>query len=359
MPSNHRPSKHPVPVPGKVTVPGKVPVPMVEESDGKPSTKKILIISLVVLGLLLLLLLLLLLFAGKKGAGSGDRGTGTGTGLGVGDQEGDGTGIRDGVQDGGLQEGTQKDEEAGTQEDEKTGDQGDARNDHATVHQDGDKNSHDGTEPEGHALVLGEPDEQEIDNLPDLRDFQLPAPDEGGGMGDGAVVVRVFGVGGQGNKFMYVFDRSGSMSGRKLQEVKAELLRSLSVLNSKHRFNIIFYDHEFTVWKPGGKLIAASAPAKKEAGQFVQSIAAGGQTTHLPPLLEAITYKPDVIFFLTDGQSLQAGELDEICRKSGDISIHVIQYDDGSDGKSEILRQLALRNRGQYKYINVTASDAL
>jgi uncharacterized protein YegL len=181
----------------------------------------------------------------------------------------------------------------------------------------------------------------------------------GGDGGSGATTVRVFGVGGRGTKFMYVFDRSSSMTGQKLQEVKAELLKSLSALNRQHQFNIIFYDDHFDVWKPGGKLVAANASNKSAAEGFVKAIAAQGGTTHLPPLLEAIRYKPEVIFFLTDGQSLKQTELEEICRQSGKISINVIQYDDGSDGKSEILRQLASRNRGQYKYINVASPDAL
>ena len=106
-------------------------------------------------------------------------------------------------------------------------------------------------------------------------------------------------------------------------------------------------------------MVVATTSAKKEAERFVQTIAACGGTSHLQPLLEAIKYKPDVIFFLTDGQALTKVQLDEICQKSGDIYINVIQYDGGSDGRTEILRQLAYRNRGLYKYINVTTSDAL
>jgi len=106
-------------------------------------------------------------------------------------------------------------------------------------------------------------------------------------------------------------------------------------------------------------LVVANTSNKRDAEKFVQGMVGGGGTEHLRPLLAAIRHKPEVIFFLTDGQSLQPTELEEVCRKSGNISINVIQFDDGNDGQSEILRQLALRNRGRYKYINVATTDSL
>jgi len=182
---------------------------------------------------------------------------------------------------------------------------------------------------------------------------------DGGGGGDRGVVTRFFGVRGYGTKFVWVIDRSGSMYGSKLSQVIKEVLQSLSDLNDKCQFNIIIYDDRFDVWRPGGKLMTADTANRKDAERFVQDITSRGGTEHRLPLLEAIKYKPEVIFFLTDGQSLKQTELEEICHASGNISINVIQFDDGYDGRSEILRQLALRNKGQYKYINVATSDAL
>ena len=368
MPSANLPPRRSMPVP----VPGTVPMPPIEES---PDNRKKLIAMAVALALLLLLLLLLLFFLGKKppangGGGQGAAGIGAGAGeqSGVGDSGGAGAGI------GG---------QAGRSNEDTASGNGNADQSGAAIEP--DENAEEsqpesptdddimipGTSVESESIEPQGAELREDLSTTDLVAMKVildeqqvagpthspPAPTSSGSGGGGGVTVRVFGVGGHGNKFMYVFDRSGSMSGQKLEEVKKELLRSFSVLNNRHQFNIIFYDNRYDAWKP--RLTAATPQVKREAEQFVRGISAGGGTEHLAPLLEAIKHKPDVIFFLTDGQSLTQAQLDEICQKSGDICINVIQYDDGRDGRSEILRQLALRNRGRYRYINVATADAL
>jgi hypothetical protein len=70
----------------------------------------------------------------------------------------------------------------------------------------------------------------------------------------------------------------------------------------------------------------------------------------------AIDYKPDVIFFLTDGEFTL--DLDNICSKNKKIHINVIQF--GSGGHpSVLLQELAQRTNGDYKYINVNNLDTL
>ena len=73
------------------------------------------------------------------------------------------------------------------------------------------------------------------------------APPEGG-----KARTSLFGVVGEGYKFVYVLDRSGSMDGKPLRAVKEELIRSLSTLGSVHQFQIIFYNHQPTLLNPTG-----------------------------------------------------------------------------------------------------------
>ena len=66
------------------------------------------------------------------------------------------------------------------------------------------------------------------------------APREGG-----KARTSLFGVVGEGYKFVYVFDRSGSMGGSgrdSLRAIKAELPESLKNLDTVHQFQIIFYN---------------------------------------------------------------------------------------------------------------------
>ena len=68
----------------------------------------------------------------------------------------------------------------------------------------------------------------------------------------GEINGQVFGLAAQGNRFAYVFDRSGSMGGpgkNLLHAAKAELLRSLDLLGDLQQFQIIFYNESPTIMR--------------------------------------------------------------------------------------------------------------
>ena len=78
--------------------------------------------------------------------------------------------------------------------------------------------------------------------------------------------------------------------------------------------------------------------------------------------MEAINHRPDVIFFLTDGErqdDLTPLQLSNIERANSRIGqgaqINVIQFGSGgfTDSLSVSLQQLADQNRGMLRYINV------
>ena len=71
---------------------------------------------------------------------------------------------------------------------------------------------------------------------------------------------------------------------------------------------------------------------KELAGHEVDRITADRGTAHMPALLEAISLKPDVIYFLTDGDEpeLSPAQLAEIRRLAGSLTIHVIKFGDGT-----------------------------
>lgn len=184
----------------------------------------------------------------------------------------------------------------------------------------------------------------------------------GTNIGSGETTVQIFGTQGKGTKFMYVFDRSGSMEGTSIHKAKIELLRSLESLNEFHQFNILFYSSEWRLWRAGRKLVFATPAEKQNADQFVKGVFPGGNTQHFEPLMEAVAHRPDVIFFLTDGQeqdNLTADQLRKIeqanSRFGAGIQINVIQFGIGGiiDRPSAVLQQLADQNHGEYRYVNV------
>lgn len=178
---------------------------------------------------------------------------------------------------------------------------------------------------------------------------------------DSSKLLHVFDTAAKGNNFVFVFDKSNSMneySGIFLRAAKAELLRNISELsNSKCKFNIIFYNENLTQWNEKG-MIDATELNCKSATLFVQAEIAQGGTKHFEPLVTAMKQKPDVIFFLTDGDDNDAmtqNQLAEIKRmnKLNKIQINVIQFVARNSSPSDFLMQLAKENFGLYTYINI------
>lgn len=173
----------------------------------------------------------------------------------------------------------------------------------------------------------------------------------------------VFGAEGKGQKFVYVFDRSGSMNGyggRPLAGAKQELINSLGDLNKTQQFSIIFYNehpHTFSAGGGGPKMVFADEQGVELAERYVRGMIAVGGTQHLDALLHALDMQPDVIFFLTDADHppLFPSELDQIRRRNRSATIHTIEFGSGSfNGRENFLVRLAKQNDGQHVYVDVT-----
>ena len=172
----------------------------------------------------------------------------------------------------------------------------------------------------------------------------------------------VFGVTGEGYKFVYVFDRSGSMGGSgqsSLAAAKLELLASIDRLEPQHQFQIIFYNDQPAVLDiiGRGRLVFATDQNKALARKFIAGITADGSTDHEDPLLLALRLQPDVIFFLTDADepSLTPAQLEKVRRLNGGItSVNTIEFGIGPNLRTDnFLVQLARENGGQHVYVDM------
>jgi hypothetical protein len=188
------------------------------------------------------------------------------------------------------------------------------------------------------------------------------------GVAGGKARTGMFGLTGEGYKFVYCLDRSGSMggSGRKsLPAVKAELRASLKNLDTVHQFQIVFYNERPVVFNPTGtpgRLAFATDQNKERAWQFLDTIAADGGTDHEQALRTAIALRPDVIFFLTDADEprLSPEQLKKIAYLAGGITIHAIEFGPGPKPAAEtaaaetFLAELASQNGGRYTYVDIS-----
>ena len=180
---------------------------------------------------------------------------------------------------------------------------------------------------------------------------------------EGKVRTSLFGTSGEGYKFVYVFDRSGSMGGsgtRSLRAVKKELQKSLANLDTVHQFQIIFYNDTVRVFNPTGtpgRLPFATEQTKNEALRFIHSTSAEGGTRHEDAIKMAIRLRPDVIFLLTDGDEprLSRRQLESIERQAAGITINTIEFGPGPEPATpSFLKTLAEENGGQYAYVDTT-----
>jgi hypothetical protein len=176
----------------------------------------------------------------------------------------------------------------------------------------------------------------------------------------GFVWTKLYGIEAEGAKFVYVFDRSASMSiarGKPLAAAKRELIASLTPLERVHQFYLLFYNQETRAFQPGadsGKLIFATDANKAAAERFINGIQPEGATDHYSALSLALKMRPDVIFLLTDGDAnddLSAEELARLSKQNGAATkIHVIQFTaDLPTGAN--LKTLAKDNGGEFKTV--------
>lgn len=190
-----------------------------------------------------------------------------------------------------------------------------------------------------------------------LSDLAQPMEQAGGGK-IGQAPVRFGGLVGNGSRFVYVVDRSGSMNSNRLMEsAKAELEASLTSLNEQQQFQIIFYNDDPLIYNPTGaapKMLQATKENIQSALEFVRQTPAMGGTVHMTALEPALRLGPDVIFFLTDADDrLREAEYNKINRlNTTNASIHVLVFGASSSptADNQSFKRLADETRGQFLF---------
>ena len=152
----------------------------------------------------------------------------------------------------------------------------------------------------------------------------------------------------------------GGSSRSALRAVKPELFASLKNLDTVHQFQVIFYNERPILFTPSaapGRLVFATEQNKRQVQAFLDSISADGGTDHEAALKLAIRLRPDVIFFLTDGDDpkLTPRQLEKIRDMAAGITIHTIQFGDGPQpAGNNFLVDLAHQNGGHYAYVDLS-----
>lgn len=157
---------------------------------------------------------------------------------------------------------------------------------------------------------------------------------------------------------MFVLDRSGSMSGKKIEQAKAALKFVLNNLRENDLFNIVVYDGNVESYKP--ELEKFTEETRKAALGFVESIYAGGGTNINGALTSALSQlkdnsRPNYVIFLTDGLAT-VGETNEAkivaaARAGNTVRARLLNFGVGYDVNSRLLDRISRDNFGQSEYV--------
>ena len=151
---------------------------------------------------------------------------------------------------------------------------------------------------------------------------------------------------GDARKIVYVVDHSSSMT-YIFSSVQTELKLAVSSLTDKKYFHIIFFSDGPISEMPDRQLVQATAAKKKNAINFINSIVIGSGTDPKQALDRAFQAKPDLIYFLTDGQ-FNTSVVDYILQlnKAGKVTINTIGFGDSKGQK--VLKSIAEQNKGRF-----------
>lgn len=157
---------------------------------------------------------------------------------------------------------------------------------------------------------------------------------------------------------VFVVDRSGSMSGEKIEQAKGAAKFLVNNLRKGDLFNVIAYDDRIESFRP--ELQRFDDRSRAEAIGFIESIYAGGSTNidgALAAALEQLkdSTRPSYVQFLTDGLPT-AGVTNESqivanSAKLNRVRARVIAFGVGYDVNSRLLDKLARTNHGQSEYV--------
>ena len=159
-----------------------------------------------------------------------------------------------------------------------------------------------------------------------------------------------FGLEVRGNKFIYVVDRSGSMKIGRLARAKAELVRSINELDDKMEFMVIFYNEGYTAM-PAKRPVKAIGDNKQLCFDMIERINAKDGTEPADAMLKALSFKPDAIWLLSDGE-FDVEVVSEITKGNAGrrTSVNTIAF--FSREGEKVLKKIADNNKGRYRFVS-------
>lgn len=158
---------------------------------------------------------------------------------------------------------------------------------------------------------------------------------------------------------VYVVDRSYSMVGI-MDIVKAELRRSINALRRSQKFHVVFYNSGVPLQNPPEELVPAIQTHKTHFFKFLDSVDPIGGSEPLNAMRVALALRPDVIYFLSDGEFVPE-VADVLLERLRDWNvdrktrIYTLGYNELSHMETrhrKILWTIAREHGGEYRFVS-------
>jgi len=157
---------------------------------------------------------------------------------------------------------------------------------------------------------------------------------------------------------LFLCDRSGSMAGPKIAQVKSALVYLLHQLDAADTFNVIAYDSEVEAFRP--ELQRANGTSIDAAISWVNGIEAGGGTNidgalHTGLRMLTDSSRPNYVLFMTDGEPT-VGERNEMkitenAERENRVNARLFAFGVGFDVNARLLDRVARELRGTSIYV--------
>ncbi len=155
-----------------------------------------------------------------------------------------------------------------------------------------------------------------------------------------------------------VFDRSGSMHGEKIDQVREAALQILAGLNDDEAFNVMVYNSAVDRFRD--QPVIKTREIEKSAREYLNSVRSRGGTNIHDALVEALRQKPvegmlPIVLFLTDGlptigQTAESA-IRDIARKGNPYNRRVFTFGVGPDVNTPLLEKIAWESRGTTTFV--------
>ena len=175
--------------------------------------------------------------------------------------------------------------------------------------------------------------------------------------GGGALGLKgpIFGNSGNAKKIAFVCDASGSMLS-KFSTLRRELSKSVRQLKPIQSFSLIFFQQQ-SCMAMEQNLALATPETKRKADTFLETVVPRAETNPIPALELAFKQKPDLIYFLTDGDFPDNNAVQNFIRqvdKDKTVKINTIAFVGDKDNDTDfmkLLKQIAEETGGVYRFV--------